>query len=122
MHPFRKLTVWRKAHELTLLVYRASISFERRHLGLASQARRAAHAIPANIAEGSGPVTNPQFAQHLQIAIASARELDYFLQLAFDLGELPASDYAKLEARTTEVVRMLVALRKTVVARVRSKT
>jgi four helix bundle protein len=78
---------------------------------------RAAHSIPTNIAEGSGRASGRQFAQFLQIAIASARELDYFLQLAVDLGAISRSDHAKLEARTDEVTKMLVGLRKAVGSR-----
>jgi four helix bundle protein len=117
MHHYRKLSVWRKAHELTIRIYRAVAAFNSAYWPLANQLRRAAHAIPANIAEGSGRTTNRQFANHLQIAIGSARELDYFLQLALELGELHSSDHATLEARTNEVTGMLVALHKTVVAR-----
>jgi four helix bundle protein len=75
---------------------------------------RAAHGIPANIAEGSGRASGAQFAQFLQIAIGSARELDYLLQLACDLGVITGTDHATLEARTDEVTRMLVGLRKKV--------
>jgi four helix bundle protein len=117
MHHYRKLSVWRKAHELTVRIYRTAASFSTAHWAIAGQLRRAAHAIPSNIAEGSGRTANRQFANHLQIAIASARELDYFLQLALELGELHFSDHATLEARANEVTAMLVALRRTVVSR-----
>ena len=86
MHPFRKLAVWQKAHELALASYRVteSVSY-RRFPGLADQLRRAAFSIPTNIAEGSGRDTPEQFAHFLEIAIGSAREVDYLLLLAADL-------------------------------------
>lgn len=117
MHPYRRLSVWRKAHELTVRAYRVVQDFSPPHWPLAAQLRRAAHSVAANIAEGSGRVTNAQFANSLQVAIASARELDYWLLLARDLDALTSNDHAMLEARTDEVTRMLVALRKTVVKR-----
>ena len=53
MQDFRRLDVWEKAHELVVIVYRATTNgSERRYPGLASQLRRAASSIPANIAEG----------------------------------------------------------------------
>ena len=67
--------------------------------------------IAANIAEGSGQVTPPQFARYLTIALGSARELDYHLLLGKDLGVLPLSDYARLDARINQVSAMLAALR-----------
>ena len=50
---FEDLAVWRRAHELTLEVYRRTGEFPRdEKFGLTSQMRRAAVSIPANIAEG----------------------------------------------------------------------
>lgn len=115
MHPFRRLAVWRKAHELALASYRITeLVPHGKFPGLADQLRRAACSIPTNIAEGSGRDSPEQFARFLEIAIASAREVDYLLMLATELGAIATSDHAKLEARTDEVCRMLVALRTTV--------
>jgi len=50
---FKELQVWRKAHELTLVVYSTTRTFPREELfGLSSQMRRSAASIAANIAEG----------------------------------------------------------------------
>ncbi len=115
MHPFRKLSVWQKAHELALATYRATdgVSY-RNYPGLADQLRRAVISVPANIAEGAGRDTALQFCRFLEIAIASAREVDYLLTLAADLEAIQRSEHAKLEARTDQVCRMLVSLRATV--------
>lgn len=49
------------------------------------------------------------FVRFLQIAMGSASEVEYELLLARDLGYLGESDYAALDAQTTEVKRMLGA-------------
>src|SRR5689334_13841040 len=50
---FEDLLVWRKAHQFVLDVYRLTATFPKSETyGLASQMRRAAVSIPANIAEG----------------------------------------------------------------------
>lgn len=114
MQPFKKLSVWRKAHELAIRVYAATGPLlSARQFALASQLRRSAQSIPANIAVGSGQTTSLEFVAFLQVAIAFARELDYHLLLARDLDLLGSSDHAALEARTDEVLKMLVALRRT---------
>lgn len=111
MQNFRELSVWEKSHQLVLLVYQAtSESSERKYPGLASQLRRAAASIPANIAEGCGHGTQRELARFLSIALASAFELHYHLQLALDLGLIGKSDYARLDARTEQVKRMLTSL------------
>jgi four helix bundle protein len=108
---FRRLDVWTKAHELVLETHRSlGRTQDRAYPGLSSQMRRAAAAIPTNIAEGCGHSTRREFARFLQIALASAHELDYHLLLAHDLGALAGPPYARLDARTTQVKQMLSAL------------
>jgi four helix bundle protein len=107
--------VWVKAHEAALATYRVAdgVSY-RRFPGLADQLRRAVISVAANIAEGAGRDTPEQFCHFLEIAIASAREVDYLLLLAADLEAIDRATHAKLEARNDEVCRMAVALRATV--------
>ena len=111
MQDFHKLLVWQRAHELVLEAYRVTNRMpERRYPGLTAQLRRAASSIPTNIAEGCGHTTQREFARFLQIALASANELQYHLQLTHDLALMPGPDYAKLDARTEQVKQMLGAL------------
>jgi four helix bundle protein len=111
VYDFRRLDVWRKAHELTAVTYRSlPIGVERRFPALASQMRRASASVPANIAEGCGHSSRREFARFLQHATASAHELHYHLILGRELGVLPSSTFAKLEARTEEVKKMLSGL------------
>ena len=111
MQDFRKLSVWAKSHQLVLLIYAATANAqERKFPGLTSQIRRAAASIPANIAEGCGHSGSRELSRFLGIAVASSFELAYHLQLAADLGMLSKSDYARLDARTDVVMRMLSSL------------
>jgi four helix bundle protein len=110
MQDFRKLIVWQKAHELALAAYRATLKVPRVHTALASQIRRSAISIPANIAEGCGRDSRPEFARFLRIAAASSSELEYHLQLAKDVGLFNAAHHESLDRRTCEVRRMLAAL------------
>lgn len=110
MKDFKELLVWRKAHDLTLEIYRVTSKFPREELyGLTSQMRRASSSIAANIAEGCGRKSQADFARFLQNAFGSASELEYFLLLSSDLGLLKTSDYEKLTNDTIEVKKMLAA-------------
>ena len=121
MFPFRRLAVWHRAHELSLAVHEVTErAYRGRYASLISQMRRASMSVPANIAEGSAQVTPAQFARYLTIAVGSARELDYHLLLAKDLGLLPLSDYARLDARVDQVSAMVAALRIRVLEREKS--
>ena len=86
MRDFRKIKAWEKAHELTLAIYAATLSFPKDELyGLTSQMRRSASSIPTNIAEGCGRDSEADFARFLQIAIGSTTELEYQILLSRDL-------------------------------------
>ena len=111
MHDFRRLDVWRKAHELTVATYRSMpAGSERRFPGLAAQLRRTSASIPARVVEGCGHASRREFARHLQLALASAHELHYHLLLSSELGMLPPVSLARLEARTEQVKKMLTGL------------
>ncbi len=111
MRDFKALNVWRKAHQLTLAVYKAAAGFSKEEMyGLTSQIRRAASSVPTNIAEGCGRGTTPDFARFLHIALGSASELEYHLILTHDLGLLPDEAYQHLTDETIQVKKMLAAL------------
>lgn len=113
MRDFRKLEVWRRAHELTLVVYRATTLFPKSEMyGLTGQLRRACASTPANIAEGCGRGGDTEKARFVQIAMGSASEVEYHLRLARDLSYLESAIYDRLIAELYEVKRMLVAFHK----------
>ncbi len=111
MKDFKDLTVWGKAHALTLAIYKATRRFPKEELfGLSSQLRRAAASIGANIAEGCGRRSDPELNRFLQIARGSASELEYHLLLAHDLELLSGQEYQRLQSQVQEVQRMLTSL------------
>ncbi len=83
---FGDLTVWQKAHEFVLEIYRFTASFPKHEVyGLTTQMRRAAVSIPANIAEGFKKRGKADKAQFMNIAQGSIEECRYYLILAKDL-------------------------------------
>jgi four helix bundle protein len=111
LQEFRKLDVWKKAHELVLAVYRASTTLPKEEVfGLTIQLRRAAIAIPTRVAEGCGRETNPEFAADLRRSVAASNELGYQLLLSKDLGYLKPETCDSLSAETVEVRKMLYGL------------
>jgi four helix bundle protein len=77
MQNFRNLSVWQKAHDLTLQVYQITEHFPRTEIfSLTSQLRRASSSIAINPAEGCGR-TQLEFARFVKIAFGSASEVEY---------------------------------------------
>jgi four helix bundle protein len=111
MKDFRNLEVWKRAHALTLTVYKATAGFPmEERFGLTSQVRRCSASIGANIAEGCGKRGNAEFQRFLQIASGSASEAEYHLLLARDLGYLTESAHRDLTQQLTPLRRMLTSL------------
>jgi four helix bundle protein len=111
MQNYKDLKVWEKAHLFTLKVYESTKAFPKEELySLTNQLRRSASSIPANIAEGCGKNTKPEFAHFLNIALGSANESEYFLILSKDLTYLNEENFNTLFNIINEVKGMLIAL------------
>ena len=77
----RDLVVWREGMQLLVETYRVAAQLpDIERYGLASQLRRAAVSIPANIAEGFGRSAPGDYLRHLSIALGSLRELQTLLE------------------------------------------
>lgn len=113
MESFRKLKVWQKSHELTLLIYRLTGGFPNEEkFGLVSQMRRAASSIPANIAEGNKRFSIKDQRHFTIIAEGSLEELKYFLFLSFDLKYITKKEGKEAMDLAREVGKMLWGLKK----------
>ena len=111
MQDFKQLAVWRKSHELTLAIYRATTEFPFEEIyGLTGQVRRAAAAIPTLVAQGFGRQNSADFADALAEAMGAANEVEYLLLLSHDLGWLSDTSYNILSRGVAEVQRMLATL------------
>ena len=110
MKDFRSLKVWKKAHALTLAVYKSTGQFPKQELySLTNQIQRAAVSIPANVAEGCGKDSDAELKRYCSIAMGSSSELDYLLLLARDLGYLQEKNYQSVQNDLVETRKMLNA-------------
>jgi four helix bundle protein len=110
MRNYRDLQVWKKAHDLTLELYRVSQRFPRKEMyGITGQLRRAAVSIGANLAEGYGRRTSNELARFVRVAMGSASELDYHILLCRDIGLMSSDAFSISTAKLTEVRKMLTS-------------
>lgn len=108
---YRDLIAWQKAMDLAVAVYHLTRTYpESEMYGLVSQSRRAAVSVPANIAEGEGRGTKPEFARFLRIAHGSLRELETHLMLASRLSFAGEKEAEEALARCSEVGRLISGL------------
>lgn len=111
MQDYKKLEVWTKSHKLVLIIYSITKSFPHEELyGLTNQIRRAVVSIAANIVEGSGRQGKKEFLKFLNIAFASACEVEYELLLSFDLKYINNSIYSEVSIQVEEIKKMIYGL------------
>ena len=106
-----KLSVFQKADELAVLVYRLTAPFPAdERFELRSQIRRAAVSTPTNIVEGCARETQKDYVRFLDIALGSANELAYLLHLSDRLGITKSADSLSCRTCALAVVKMLQKL------------
>ena len=98
--------MWKKAYSLVGKIYEATKRFPSEEVyGLSQQMRRAAVAIPSNIAEGYGRQSGKEYKQFLWIAYGSLCELETQYLLVIDLGYVTKNEV--IENLMKEVGAML---------------
>jgi len=121
---FKDLEVWRTARELRRELYRMTKALpDIEKFGLASQIRRAAVSVTANIADGFGRFGYQENAQMCRQARGSLYELRDHLTTCVDEGYLGPAEGERLDALIQTVTRLLNGyLRSTLSLKRRSET
>ena len=89
----QQLDTWKEAIAIVEDVYRASANLpDDERFGLCSQMRRAAVAIPSNIAEGAARASTREYLRYLDIARSSLVEIETQLVIARRLQLISEDD------------------------------
>jgi four helix bundle protein len=107
---FKDLIVWQQAHELALLVYKATKKFPKEETySLVDQMKRCVISIGSNIAEGFSRRGKKEKLQFYFTAKGSLTELQNQLLLAKDVGYLSKEEFELINEKTESVHRLLNA-------------
>jgi four helix bundle protein len=108
---FERLEVWRKAHQLTIRIYKLLSTFPgHERYSLMDQMKRACYSIPFNIVEGNERRSKKEYIQFLYTAKGSAAELKYQLILAKDLGYLEEKTFTLFLKEIDDITKMISGL------------
>ena len=108
---YRDLKVWQKSFSACLRMYRVTGAFPAdERFGLTAQLRRTSMSVPSNIAEGYGRKSIADYSRMLYIAYGSLCELETQMMLSNDLEFLVGVNVEDLNAKISEVERMLKSL------------
>jgi four helix bundle protein len=111
MRDYKKLDIWKKSHELTLVTYKKILPLmpiEEKY-ALTNQLRRSAYSIPLNIVEGCGKNTDRDFASYLDNALGSAHEVEYTCLLIFDLEYISLALFEEINHHINQIKAMLIS-------------
>ncbi len=104
---FEDIEGWQAARTLTGAIYRLTREGQfARDFGLRDQIRRASVSIMANIAEGLGRRSNPDFIRFLRISYASCLEVQSHLYVALDLGYIDEQQFRETRALAVSAARL----------------
>ncbi len=108
---FEDIVARQKARNVTKIIYETTKSGEfSKDFDLRSQIRRASISIMANISEGFGRRSDKEFANFLNIAHASACEVQSHLYIALDMNYLTQETFNNLYSSLGEITRMIYSL------------
>jgi four helix bundle protein len=113
MPNFRNLIVWRESNEFAHIVHLAATRIASRNPRLADQISRAAEAVPALIAEGSGLGTDKAFANKVSEGIGEISEVESHAQRRFDDGFFTEAEHVALTEGAISIRRKLIGLQRT---------
>ena len=111
MKNFKDLKVWKKAHRLTLAIYKATYRYPKDELyGLTSQIKRSSVSVPSNVAEGFRRYHSREYRQFLYIALGSAAELETQLIISNELGFIPGDKLNSILEKIDHISKMITSL------------
>ena len=108
MKDFKQLTVFQKTRVFNKEIYLKTKNFPaEERFGITNQIRRASVSIATNIAEGCGRNSDKEFARFLNIAYASACEVECLLLISSDLELIDQQAISSLHSDLDEIKKML---------------
>jgi four helix bundle protein len=111
MSDYKKLKVWKSAHQFTIDIYKLTKDYpDEEKYGIVAQIRRSSSSIATNIVEGCGQINNGNLVRYLGIAKGSAFESEYQLLVSKDLGFISQEQFNILNEKVKYIIRMLTKL------------
>jgi len=108
---YKELKFWELAKKVSLLVFRLikKLPNERAIWIISDQVLRSAFSVGANIAEGFGKYKGKEYKRFIQMALGSARETEYWLEMLGEIYPRYSAEINKILALNEQVIKMLIA-------------
>jgi four helix bundle protein len=111
INSYKDLVVWQKAMDISVEVYKLTMSFPQNEIyALTNQIRRASNSVSLNIAEGHGRKSTRAYTNFLNIAHGSLNELESALLLSIRLDFTTENKTNHIISMIAEESKMLYSL------------
>ncbi|MGB9911350.1 MAG: four helix bundle protein [Microgenomates group bacterium] len=112
---YKDLKFWQRAKEVSLLIVKLirKLPNEKVSWIISDQILRSSFSVGANIAEGFGKYKGKEYSRFILMALGSANETEYWLELIKDLYLDLNQEVEEILSKNKEVIKMLtVTLKK----------
>lgn len=118
LNSYKELKFWKTSWQTSLLIVQLTrrLPNERTTWVITDQILRASFSVGANIAEGFGRYKGREYSRFLQIALGSARETGYWLELLREIYPRFSLVIEQILVLNEETIKMLVATLRTLKA------
>ncbi len=108
---YKELKFWGLAKQVSLLIFHLikKLPNERAVWIISDQVLRSAFSVGANIAEGFGKYKGKEYKRFIQMALGSARETEYWLEMLIEIYPRYSAEINKILALNEQVIKMLIA-------------
>ena len=122
MHNLNEIKVWKKAIELSKIVYQNTQNYPTEEkYGLVTQMRRSAVSVASNIAEGAGRNSNKEYTHFLGIARGSSYELQTQIIISLQLNYLKGYNSDEMLKIIDEIQKMIYGFTQSLISNLASK-
>lgn len=107
---YKDLVFWQRAREVSLLIIelcRTTLPSDRVSWIIADQILRSSFSVGANIAEGFGKFQGKEYKRFLSMALGSANETEYWLELLQDAYPKFKKSISVILDKNKETIKML---------------
>lgn len=115
INSYKSLKFWQTAWKVSILTIQLVKKFpnERVVWIITDQVLRSSFSVGANIAEGFGKYKGKEYPRFIQMALGSARETEYWLELLLETYPKFSKEVAEIIDLNTQSIKMLIATLKT---------
>jgi len=111
MKTYKDLIFWKRSKEVSILIIELAdvLPKDQKSRIVMSQLLRSGFSVGANICEGYGKYKGKEYTRFLKMALGSANETEYWLELLIDIYPNMKTKITPIIDKNSETIKMLIS-------------